>query len=85
MDLNKPGRKLVSKGILVIQNISRHDAGKKPVTLFVWFQEIFSGDYVCVAENEEGIGSSQVIEIHVLCKHHLLKQPMLSISFNLLH
>jgi len=50
LDLNKPGRKLVSKGILVIQNISRHDAG----------------DYVCVAENEEGIGSSQVIEIHVL-------------------
>jgi len=50
LDPNKPGRKLVSKGILVIQNISKHDAG----------------DYVCFAENEEGTGNSEVVEIHVL-------------------
>lgn len=50
LDPNKPGRKLVSKGILVIQNISKHDAG----------------DYVCFAENDEGTGNSEVVQIHVL-------------------
>ena len=26
--MSRPGRKIVSKGILVIQNITRHDAGE---------------------------------------------------------
>lgn len=29
LDISKPGRKLVSKGILVIQNITKSDAGRK--------------------------------------------------------
>jgi len=47
---NKPGQKLVSNGILVIQNISKEDAG----------------DYVCFGENEVGIGHSEQIDIIVL-------------------
>lgn len=27
--MSRPGRKIVSKGILVIQNITRHDAGEE--------------------------------------------------------
>jgi len=50
LDISKPGRKLVSKGILVIQNITKSDAGA----------------YECVAENDKGVGISEPVKIQVL-------------------
>ena len=146
LDVSRPGRKIVSKGILVIQNLTRHDAGEQNylcwlqiytttnmvvsnifqiavsstiITTFCWtfsksfsiwkcwiYQHIYSsnflyffslikefantvegcnswweafeasflyvlllsGDYACVAENDNGAGESSPLEIQVLCK-----------------
>ena len=68
LDLRKQGRKIVSKGILVIQNLTKEDAGREICVLFNLLKYFLQGDYECVAENDKGFGVSSPVHIRVLCK-----------------